>query len=147
MAFDICGRRPTSERGDHFQASGACWDSLWNYCLRVAPVASTVEHWNGNNGFGLDGSQARRLADALRGELSSGGTAHYVRSGMAFFGASSADDCKEYTFSSISTFDSAESFRVPCYSRGTPCNEWCFSEEVVRTFVEFLDHSDGFNIW
>ena len=80
MGMDICGRKPTGERGEYFRNNVWWWHPLADYCITVAPdVCAPCKAWHYNEGDGLDAAGAVALADALENEISAKRTEHFER--------------------------------------------------------------------
>ena len=80
MGMDVCGRKPTGERGKYFKSSVWWWQPLARYCQAVAPeITSACRDCHTNDGGGLDAESALALAEALQKEISFNRTDAYVR--------------------------------------------------------------------
>jgi hypothetical protein len=79
MGMDVYGNDPTSERGSYFRNNWWWWRPVAYYICEVAPdIASRCEHWQSNEGDGLEEEDCLELADFLQREIDSGRTAVWV---------------------------------------------------------------------
>ena len=79
MGMDVYGKAPISEVGAYFRNNVWYWRPLAQLCLTMAPeICAPCEHWQSNDGDGLDGSGAEALATVLRKRLEDGTIARYV---------------------------------------------------------------------
>ena len=72
MGMDVFAKKPKddTEQSRYFRNNVWWWRPLADYCQRVAPdVCSHCEHWQSNDGDGLNDSQSLELADALQVEV------------------------------------------------------------------------------
>jgi hypothetical protein len=99
MGMDVKGRKPVSETGKYFRNSTWWWHPLASYCVQIAPTITTsCKHWYTNDFDGLDGEDARALADALEAEVASGRCQAYAMRRDADIAARASDplmDCKD----------------------------------------------------
>ena len=66
MGMDVSGRKPISEDGNYFRRSVWVCRPLANLCVTLATeIYSACEHWQTNDGDGLDDKASKRLADHL----------------------------------------------------------------------------------
>jgi hypothetical protein len=80
MGMDVCGRKPTSERGKYFRNSVWWWHPLATYCTMIAPeICAPCKHWHSNDGDGLDAAGALALAEALQKEINANRTDAFAR--------------------------------------------------------------------
>jgi len=80
MGFDVIGTNPVSRSGEYFRNSMGCWLGLWRYCLNLFPdIAGKVQHWNTNDGDGLDAEDAMALSRLLEETLEDGTARDYQR--------------------------------------------------------------------
>jgi hypothetical protein len=133
MGMDIHGSNPDSKVGEYFRRNIWGWSALWGYCASVSPEATSLGRGAYcNDGDGLDAKDAKKLAATLRQQLASGSTRAAVREIKEF---EVAPPMPPATEALITAFHAA----VP-----TRCH---FTEDDVREFAEFLEHSGGFTIW
>jgi hypothetical protein len=80
MGMDVVGRKPTTERGQHFRCNGWHWHPIAEYCCEVAPdITSKCKHWDSNDADGLAAEDARQLAIRVQAEIDSGRTQAYAQ--------------------------------------------------------------------
>jgi len=153
MGMDVYGKNAKSKAGEYFRNNVWWWRPLWDYCCKVAPDIITpklAEQGHYNDGAGLSATKAKKLADRLEEELTSGRTADYERARLAHL-ESLPDQTCEYCKGTGKRQD----LEVPngCNScKGTgkvrPYDTWYpFTEENVREFSTFLRDSGGFRIY
>lgn len=78
MGMDVVGRKPRNESGTYFRNNVWWWHPLWEYCENVAPEICEGVLGHSNDGDGLPGEGARKLAEILRKEIESGCTEKYA---------------------------------------------------------------------
>jgi hypothetical protein len=133
MGMDVYGSNPDSKVGEYFCRNIWGWSALWGYCASVSSEAASLGVSGYiNDGAGLDAKDAEKLAATLRKQLASAATKTAVKRIEEF---EVAPPMPPVTEALITTFHTA----VP-----TPCH---FSEDDVREFAEFLEHSGGFTIY
>jgi hypothetical protein len=154
MGMDVFGRAPRSEVGKYFGNNIYWWRPLWNYCLDVAPlVAGKVKGGCMNDGDGLAEASALVLADMLAQEIEAGRTAAFEQERDALLAGMADEPCRVCggTGKRLPPPDVGPGDRPcnGCFSKGTrrPRERYyAFSVDNVKTFVEFLRHSGGFEI-
>jgi hypothetical protein len=78
MGMDVFGKEPTSKAGEYFRNNVWWWRPLADYAREIATVITgRCEHWQTNDGDGLNAADAVALADALQAEIDSGRTEAY----------------------------------------------------------------------
>jgi hypothetical protein len=160
MAMDIVGKGPRSEAGKRFCNNVWVWRPLASYCCDVAPeIAQECEHWQTNQGDGLDDAGAVALANVLEREIESGRTASHERRFRQEQEIAPNEPCQICAATGIR-------LPVPHAGAGDPnnggfrCNgcegagyvrariaSYGFSVENVKQFASFLRDSGGFEIW
>jgi hypothetical protein len=136
MGMCVCGREPNSEVGDAFFRNIWDWQLLWGYCVSVSPEAASLGKFGfSNDGKGLNAAHAKKLAAILRDELASGATREAIRKVEQFEVAPETGWGAEFVALLSKHGINAE----------TPPTR--FTEQDVREFAEFLEHSGGFSIW
>lgn len=176
MGMDVYGTKPTAPTGEYFRNNVWWWRPLADYCCMVAPaLTAKCRHWHSNDGDGLNARDSRRLADALRDEITSGRTAAYAAIREAEQNALPDEPCTLCAGTGIRTDavgvqmgqpekrigDEAE--QTPdhprygqigwcngCDGRGhkRPAETWYpFSVENVEEWITFLNTCGGFKIW
>ena len=79
MGMDVFGRNPTAKEGEYFRNNIWYWRPLANLCQSGAPkICAGCEHWQSNDGDGLDAEAALALAAVLEGLLADGTIARMV---------------------------------------------------------------------
>jgi hypothetical protein len=79
MGMDVIGRKPTTKQGEYFRNSIWWWHPLASYICVVAPaIADHCEHWQTNDGDGLNAEDSAALADKLQEEIDSGRTERFA---------------------------------------------------------------------
>jgi hypothetical protein len=133
MAMNVHGSNPDLKVGERFERNIWCWSALWGYCASISPEAASlgVDAYL-NDGHGLDAKDAKKLAATLREELATDATKADVRAIEEFEVAPPTTPATEAL---IATFHAAVTTR--CH----------FSEQDVREFADFLEHSGGFEIY
>ncbi len=73
MGMDVYGNAPTSETGKYFRNNVWWWRPLADICQALAPqICEACEHWQSNDGDGLDADGAAALAAVLEARLADG---------------------------------------------------------------------------
>lgn len=73
MGMDVFGKAPTNEKGKYFRNNVWYWRPLADLCQALAPdICAPCEHWQSNDGDGLDASGAEALGTVLRKRLADG---------------------------------------------------------------------------
>jgi hypothetical protein len=79
MGMDVYGKNPTSETGKYFRNNVWWWRPLAGYVCEIAPqITAKCEHWQSNDGDGLDADSSVKLAAILREHIASGKTRAYA---------------------------------------------------------------------
>lgn len=74
MGMDVIGTAPTSDEGEYFRANVGWWHPLARFLTtNFREETRGCTYWHSNDGDGLDGPSAARLATALDVALSTGG--------------------------------------------------------------------------
>jgi len=170
MGMDVIGRKPSAETGEYFRNNIWWWHPLWEYCHHIAPEICEGVLGHSNDGDGLPGDGARKLAEALRRELAAGRTRTYAEQHDAQRQALPRTPCRQCDATGVRNDSVGTEMGMP--GRALPEAQaerlgraagWCngcdgegtrpawgasyfFSEENVAEFVEFLQHSGGFRI-
>ena len=172
MGFDVIGTNPVSRSGEYFRNSIGWWLGLWRYCLNLFPdIAGKVQHWNTNDGDGLDAEDAMALSRLLEETLEDGTVRDYQR-GFAEYLANIPDtNCYRCNGDGqvrgfVEWTHPAQADEIPmaqlfsttlppmvqcrvCDGTGIECRRKetvPFSEENVERFAEFLRDCGGFRI-
>lgn len=78
MGMDVYGTNPTSDKGIYFRANVWWWRPIAEYCVRIHPdIAEHCEHWDSNDGDGLDAEMSSALATRLHDDIASGQMAKF----------------------------------------------------------------------
>jgi hypothetical protein len=132
MGMDVYGSSPDSKVGEYFRRNIWGWSALWGYCASVSMEAASLGigayH---NDGEGLDATGAKKLAATLQEQLASGATKTAVKE---------IEELEIAPAMPAATEALIAKFHI-VLPTGCP-----FSEDDVREFVEFLEHSGGFTI-
>jgi len=171
MGMDVFGLEPTSEEGKYFRRNVWGWRPLAQLCLALAPQeCKPCTHWGSNDGDGLNGKQAKRLALKLQCFLENGTVATYIAERNAWVAALPRETCKICQGTGIR--DDALGRRSgddkrkiddpahPRYGQTGWCNgcdgrgdepawdsHYSVTEDCVKEFAAFLMASGGFEIW
>lgn len=79
MGMDVYGTAPTGKQGEYFRRSAWGWRSLADLMCELAPnITAACQHWQTNDGDGLDAAGAVLLADALDVALADGSAACWI---------------------------------------------------------------------
>lgn len=167
MGMDVWGREPSSEQGKYFRNNVWWWRPLWDYCCDIgAAVISEKLQRAGhfNDGEGLDGPGAVRLAHLLKEELATGRTAIFAAERDAVLAALPQHECTYCNGSGSRTDEVGIRMKMPermnnytgkpgwcngCDGAGKKDDEeksYGFSVENVEEFVTFLEHCGGFKV-
>lgn len=170
MGMDVIGRKPSKSTGEYFRNNIWWWHPLWEYCESVAPEICDGILGHSNDGDGLPGDGARKLAEVLKRELESGRTAEYAAAYQAGKAALPRHDCDLCEATGIRRdpvgiemgmptreLEEAQTERLgrthgwcnACNGEGTQADwgaSYFFDVDNVREFAEFLEHSGGFRI-
>lgn len=170
MGMDVIGRKPTAKAGEYFRNNIWWWHPLWEYCHHVAPEICEGVLGHSNDGDGLPGDGARKLAQVLRRELESGRTKEHADEHESRRKSLPRHTCDQCDGTGIRSDDVGRNMGMPerdltgeQAERLGRSSGWCngcdgeglresweasyfFSEENVAEFAEFLEHSGGFRI-
>ena len=167
MGMDVFGNS-----GNYFRNSVWSWRPLADYVQFVAPeVAVRCEHWQSNDGDGLNAESALELAEILEREIATGKTDLYAYNHRVTLESLPDHDCDLCAGTGVRTDRVGQEMGMP--KRPIPTNDpahpragaigWCngcngagrvkdfethyhFDVENVREFAAFLRHSNGFRI-
>ncbi len=166
MGMDIYGKN-----GDYFRRNVWSWHPLADLCEWFAQdIFDKCQRWHSNDGGGLDGDDARALADALDTALRHGRVTAYIAERNAALAALPDQSCSTCAGSGIRTdaigVDQGMITRVveqdghPRHGQTGWCNGcdgvgharptatwYAVTVDDVSEFVEFLRDCDGFEIW
>lgn len=78
MGMDVIGTSPAAAEGSYFRNNIWWWRPLWDYCEKVAPEVVAGVAGQTNDGDGLDGTSAKKLARILDEEIESGRCQQYA---------------------------------------------------------------------
>lgn len=170
MGMDVYGSNPTNETGKYFRNNVWWWRPLATYVCEVAPeITSKCDHWQSNDGDGLNAANSIKLAKLLRDEISSGRTEAYAKIREAELNALPDKECWLCEGTGIRTDGVGAANGQPdkiIDKEGHPRNGekgWCngcdgvghvrpdstsygFSVENVSEFCDFLEFCGGFEI-
>ena len=171
MGMDVIGNDPRSERGAYFRNNIWWWHPLATFVQDFYPeIARGCQHWHTNDGDGLDGDDATRLADAIFADIKSGKVAEYDQNYRRALSELPMEDCDWCGATGIRTDEVGVQMGFPDRELGEAeavltgrTRGWCngcggvgrkaswdanypFSEENVKNFAEFLADCGGFAI-
>lgn len=155
MGMDVYGKKPTNQVGEYFRNNVWWWRPLWDYCLdNHGEVTSKVKYGHSNDGDGLNGPDARKLASLLRHDIASGFAEKYekdYRDMILNFPKEPCTSCNQTgkIKSNQSGGDSVEAQCLRCEGTGSCPNfmsHYPFSVDNLREFADFCYHSGGFQI-
>ena len=155
MGMDVYGKNPTNESGKYFRNNVWYWRPLAIYVCDIAPdITKHCEHWQSNDGDGLNKTHSMKLAAKIRENLASGTASVYEQTYRNRIQAMPDEKC---------TFCNGTGHRkdLPGYEGETkPCNgcdskgkvrpsdaHYPFELSNVREFANFLENCGGFEIW
>src|SRR5258707_908097 len=73
MGMDVYGKKPESETGKYFRNNVWWWRPLAEYCCVVAPeLTAKCQHWQSNDGDGLNARDSKILATVLKEHVANG---------------------------------------------------------------------------
>lgn len=171
MGMDVVGKKPSTKTGEYFRNNVWWWHPLWEYCHLIAPEICEGVLGHTNDGDGLPGDGARKLARALRWEIEAGRTKEYAAEHEARRSTLPRHTCEQCGGSGIRRDDIGRQMSMPERELTAEQTEklgrsvgWCngcngeglkesweasyfFSEENVAEFAEFLEHCGGFHIY
>lgn len=153
MGMDVSGRS-----GNYFRATVWTWHPLWALCAVVGPdLAAKVVYAHSNDGDGLDGPDARTLADLLTDAMDTGVVAKLIAEDQAARDALADEECRWCAGSGTRTDDVGVRLGMvqrkwcnACDGRGKLrpfATHYSVEEDTVVEFRDFLAASDGFEIW
>lgn len=156
MGMDVYGQAPTSDAGKYFRNNVWWWRPLADLCQALAPqVCSACEHWQSNDGDGLDADGAAALAAVLEARLADGTVARLLAERNERL-ANLADvtcclcDGKGVRSDALAVSNGWD--KKPCNAcsgKGTerpPETHYVQDEDNVREFAAFLSACGGFEI-
>lgn len=149
MGFDLIGLNPDDKSGEYFRNNIWWWPPLWDYvCAVCSKVLSKTDKKMGhyNDGHVISEKKAKRMARILFREVTSGRTKEYEQVFKIVTEHIPDVVCKFCK----GTGKVSNKTCVVCEGKGRhrPWISRCFfSEENVLKFIEFCEHSGGFQIW
>tara|TARA_B100001245_G_C22648104_1_gene318335 strand:+ start:101 stop:568 length:468 start_codon:yes stop_codon:yes gene_type:complete len=155
MGMDVYGKNPINESGKYFRNNVWYWRPLATYACDIAPdITKHCEHWQSNDGDGLNKTHSMKLAAKIREDLTSGTASVYEQAYRTRIQAMPDEKC---------TFCNGTGYRkdLPGYGGETkPCNgcdstgkvrpdeaHYPFELSNVKEFANFLENCGGFEIW
>jgi len=159
MGMDVHGKNPTSEVGSYFRNNMWHWRALATYVCGIdRRLTDKCEHWQSNDGAGLNAKDSAALATRLQAEIDSGRTANYVRVWASQQEMMPDEPC--WLCEGTGTRKPAPERGDGDLATGTICNgcdgkgyirpyaTMCpISVENVQRFTNFLRDCGGFEIW
>jgi hypothetical protein len=159
MGMDVVGLKPTTQEGECFRNNVWWWRPLADYCMKVAPdIAVQCEHWQSNDGGGLDERNSVALAEVLQKEIDSGRCESYARireSELELLQNEPCDWCggtgirkppPEHGPGDLVTGIECNGCKGSGFRRPWACS-YPFAVDNVQNFVIFLRGCGGFQIW
>lgn len=171
MGMDVYGNEPSDEAGEYFRNNVWWWHPLWDYCLDAAPeIAGKVVHGHSNDGDGLNGDDARALAQRLTELLDAGAVAEYEREYNETVANTPRETCEFCSGTGIRRDKVGQEFNMPerpledavaiivgrthgwcnaCRGEGKVdawSTNYSFSADNVSDFRDFLEECGGFKI-
>lgn len=175
MGMDVYGVKATTEAGKYFRNNVWAWRPLAAYCCLIAPdITATCQHWQSNDGGGLNAADSLKLADALQAEVDSGRAAAFGAQKEAEENALPDEPCRYCDATGVRTDAVGVANGFPTWvignDRPVPTDHprygqtgWCnacdgkgfnrptsnsywFSVENVQEFIAFLRDCGGFEI-
>jgi hypothetical protein len=171
MGMDVFGKNPKNKTGEYFRRNVWGWRPLATLCVDLAPdTCAACEHWQSNDGDGLEEDGAAELAGVLQKALKSGKVEQYLAAREEVLAAMPDEPCLLCDGSGIRNdplgrMHGMHKERItepdnhPRYGQIGTCNgcngvghrrplETWFELEVedVREFAAFLKASGGFAI-
>lgn len=119
MGMDVIGYAPENEQGEYFRRNVWWWHLLWDFTIDVTDFDLDPDgegHYN--QGFFVDGDQAKRIARCLRLAVERGDALRFQQA--------IEKDNRKVEPNAITYF---------------------FNVESVVEFADFMDHSGGFSIY
>lgn len=171
MGMDVVGKKPKTKTGEYFRNNVWWWHPLWAYCHHIAPEICDGVLGHSNDGDGLPGDGARKLAQALRREIESGRTKEHEQNHEAARNALPHHTCTHCDGTGIRSDAVGLGMKMPeralaneqvqrlgrtagwcngCNGEGLRASweaSYSFSEANVIEFAEFLEHCGGFQIY
>lgn len=156
MGMDVYGRKPTADVGKYFRNNVWWWRPLADLCQQLAPdICAQCQHWQSNDGDGLDAEGATALATVLERRLADGSIGKFIAERDAWLAALPDGTCDLCHGKGIRSDERAvkEGWdKKPCNAcdgKGT-VRPWethypCDAENVAE-FAAFLKACGGFNI-
>jgi hypothetical protein len=152
--MDVIGRKPTSEAGKYFRNNVWWWRPLADYVCEVAPeITAKCQHWQTNDGDGLNATDSKRLAAVLKQKIAEGHTLAHAQIRAAELLALPDERC---------TICGGTGYRAEppeCGPGSMPCNGceakgrrrpsdtyYPFEVSNVEEFIVFLEACGGFKI-
>jgi len=171
MGMDVMGKNSTSKRGSYFRNNVWWWHPLAGFITtHHSEIADKCEDWHSNSGYGLNGSNSRKLAQLLQADIDSGFASQYetqYRNEMASLPRTDCIICDAtgirsdelgvkngFTTKELSAENQILTGRTlgwcnGCDGAGTTESfeaNYPFSVENVQEFVDFLKECGGFSI-
>jgi hypothetical protein len=166
MGMDVMGAS-----GSYFRRSVWGWRPLWDYCVETSEVARNVEYGHSNDGDGLNGRNAKKLARELQEAVSDGSAQQYIVERNAYLAELERPVCKWCEGTGIRTdavgiesgWDKRElspEMQILTGRTHGSCNacngegktdawetHYSLDIEDIIEFSEFLESCNGFEIW
>jgi hypothetical protein len=168
MGFDIYGIAPVesedrSSPGEYFRNNVWWWRPLWTYIMEVCTELTEKQKEAGfwNDGTEIDEKAAEYIKVTLKDEIEQGKCFTYQVLLQARLDAMSDEDCNicvgtgerdNWTGFALMDTDKAKNAKIECNGckgegKTRPfATNYPFSVDNVQEFVNFLEHSHGFEI-
>ena len=171
MGMDIYGQNPKNEKGEYFRNNVWWWRPLAGYiCGNYEDIAQHCEHWDTNDGDGLDAEKSQELGERILADIALGIIKDHEKSYNEYLSTLERVNCDLCEGTGIRTDEVGMEHNMPtrelspevtilvgrthgtcngCGGVGTRENfqmNYPFSEENVKEFAEFLVNCGGFQI-
>ena len=150
MGFDVFGEEPDAEVGKYFRNNVWWWRPLWEYVVDNCGLTSEqVTAGLSNDGVLIDKSTAERIAKTLKGLIEQGLTKKFEVEYMKMLDELPDEVCDLCGGTGVRNDEIVKGTCNKCDGKGKvrPFDTWYpFSEENVKNFAEFCEHSGGFRI-
>lgn len=154
MGMDVYGNKPTSETGKYFRNNVWWWRPLADYCCEVAPeLTAKCQHWQSNDGDGLNARDSKLLALVLKARITEGHTEAFAAIRKAELDKLPDELCTICRgYGKRADPPNVGPGEYPCNGcdgkgRRRPTDTWYpFTVENVQEFVAFLEDCGGFKI-
>lgn len=148
MGYDLYGIAATSSKGEYFRNSIWWWRPLAEFVVERCDVTAPGE-WFHNGGHEVTASEAHRIAETLKDLIALGEVADFAGLYAERLAQLPGEECRICHGAGIRNDEAVRGTCNACRGKGTVdsfSKNYPFSEENVREFAEFCEHSGGFSI-